>query len=260
MPEEVIIMADPTTKLAREFLEFHGYLVRKETKFYKNKELRGTASDIDIIATRSSHAKELGLKKDIVAEAKNWEILKKKTLDRIYKNQFKYINDYAISWKQLEKYISTKRFDRVIFCLATTEDVYDYALKKYRIKMVTTGFMIRLLAKAFKEKSRRWTYYPEWYNYNMIKCIIYYLFNCYAWKDKLTLEDLVWIDPEKEGYYRNRFVEVNSKFFEKFVYHQSPPRQVLSNLIEKLANERRRWLKNRLKSNKKFWFYLTKSL
>ena len=44
-------MADPTTELAREFLEFNNYLVRKETKFYRNKGQTGTASDIDIIAT-----------------------------------------------------------------------------------------------------------------------------------------------------------------------------------------------------------------
>ena len=30
------------------------------------------------------------------------------------------------------------------------------------------------------------------------------------WKDKLTLEDLVWIDPKEESYYRNRFIEINS--------------------------------------------------
>lgn len=43
-------MADPTTELAKELLEFHDYLVRKETKFYKSRKLKGTASDIDIIA------------------------------------------------------------------------------------------------------------------------------------------------------------------------------------------------------------------
>lgn len=253
-------MADPTTELASEFLEFNGYLVRKETKFYKNRKLRGTASDIDIIATRSSDSRELGLKKDIVAEAKNWEISKRKTLDRVHKNKFKYINDYEISWKQLKKYISTKRFGRVIFCLATTEDVYNYALKKYGIKIITTGFMIKHLAQAFKEKPRRWTYYPEWYNYNMIKCIMHYLFNCYMWKDRLTLEDLVWIDPKNEPRYRNRFVEVNAKFLEEFVYHQSPPREVLRILIERLAREHPTWFKRRLKSNKRFWTYLTKNV
>jgi len=67
-------MADPTTELAREFLEFNNYLVRKETKFYKNKDLKGTASDIDITTTRAINARELGLKKDIVAEAKNWKL------------------------------------------------------------------------------------------------------------------------------------------------------------------------------------------
>lgn len=214
----------------------------------------------DIIATRSINTKEPGLKKDVIAEAKNWEVTNRKTLDRIYKNRFKYIDDYGISWQQLEAYISTKRFDRVLFCLATTKDVYDYAWKKYKIKIITTGFMIKHLAKAFKEKTRRWTYYPEWYNYNMIKCIIYYLFDCYMWKDRLTLGDLVWINPKKESYYRNRFVEINSEFFEEFIYRQSPPREVLSNLIERLAEEHPTWLKGRLKSNRKFWTYLTKSV
>ena len=48
-------MADPTTELAKEFLEFNNYLVRKETKFYRNKELKGTASDIDIMRVHRSN-------------------------------------------------------------------------------------------------------------------------------------------------------------------------------------------------------------
>ena len=55
---------------------------------------------------------------------------------------------------EIKEYISTKRFDRVIFCLATTEDVFDYALKKYRIKIITTGFMVKSLVKKFKEKNK----------------------------------------------------------------------------------------------------------
>ena len=43
-------MSDPTTELAREFLEFKNYIVKKETKFYKNRKIKGTLGDIDIIA------------------------------------------------------------------------------------------------------------------------------------------------------------------------------------------------------------------
>lgn len=155
-------MADPTTELAKEFLELNDYLVRTETKFYKNKELKGTASDIDIIATRPKGMKigELELKENIIAEVKNWQIMKRKTLDKIYKNKFKHIDNRAVSWKQLRKYISSKIFDKVLFCLATTEDVYDYAIKKYEIKVITTGFIVRQIARFFKERGK-WTYYPE---------------------------------------------------------------------------------------------------
>lgn len=250
-------MADPTTELAKEFLEFNDYLVRKETKFYKNKELKGTPSDIDIIATRPERkSSELGLKANVVAEVKNWEITTKKQLVAIYKDKFKYIDDFEISWKQLRKYISSKRFDRVIFCLATKGDVYDYALEKYGIKIITSGFIIKQISKLFKESERRWTYYPEWYNYNIIKAIMYYLYSSYKWKDKLTLEDLVWIDPVEEPRYRNRFVEVNSKFLEEFVYHQSDGK-VLINLINRLSKENPDWFKKQLRSNKKFWAFLT---
>lgn len=126
-------MADPTTELASEFLELNNYLVRKETKFYKNKEQKGTASDIDIIATAPQGVKldNITFKENIVAEAKNWEVMSKKTLDQIYKRKFKYIDKDEISWPQLRKYISTKSFDKVLFCLATTEDVCTYAQRKW---------------------------------------------------------------------------------------------------------------------------------
>lgn len=252
-------MADPTTELAKEFLEFNNYSVRKETKFYKNKKLTGTPSDIDIIATSPRGIKigNIELKENVIAEVKNWEITKKKQLDKVYKDKFKYIDKPEISWKQLRKYISSKRFDKVIFCLATTEGVFNYALEKYGIKIITTGFIIKQIAKFFKESPRRWTYYPEWYNYNIIRSIMYYLFNSYKWKDKLKLEDLVWIDPVKESRYRNRFVEVNSKFLEEFVYHQTSS-EVLINLINRLAKEYPGWFIKQLKSNKKFWNRLTK--
>lgn len=253
-------MADPTTELAKEFLEFHDYLVRKETKFLRSKKLKGTPSDIDIIAISPRETKigELELKENIIAEVKNWQIMKEETLDDIYENKFQFIDDEPrISWKQLKKYIPHKRFDKVIFCLATTEDIYNYAWEEYKIKIITTGFIIKQIAELFKERERRWSYYPERYNYNVIRSILYYLYNCYKWKDKLMLEDLVWIDPIEEPRYRNQFVMLNSKFFEEFVYHQTH-REVLINLINRLAKEHPTWFKKQLKSNKKFWTYLTK--
>jgi len=257
-------MADPTTELAKEFLEFNNYSVRKETKFYKKSELKGTPSDIDIIATSPKGIKigELELKENIIAEVKNWKIMKKKTLDRIYKHKFKHIDKPEISRKQLKKYIPSTIFDKVIFCLATTEEVYNYALRKYKIKIITTGSIIRQIARFFKESPRRWTYYPESYNYNIVKSIMYYLFNSHMkrghWKDKLTLEDLVWIDPEKEPQYRNRFVEGNAKFLEDLIYHQTSG-EVFSNLINRFAREYPKWFKDELKSNKRFWAYLTEN-
>lgn len=253
-------MADPTTELAKEFLEFHDYLVRKETKFYKSKDRKGTPSDIDIIATSPRETKfgKLILNENIIAEVKNWEITKEKILDDIYEDKFQFIDDEPrIAWKQLKRYIPSKRFDRVIFCLATTERVYNYAFDEYRIKIITTGFIIKQIAELFKGKEKRWTYYPERYNYNLIRAIMYYLYNCYKWKDKLTLEDLVWIGPEEEPRYRNQFVKINSKFFEEFVYHQTGGK-VLANLISRLGKEDPSWFKRQLKSNKKFWRYLTK--
>ena len=249
-------MADPTTELAKEFLEFHDYSVRKETKFYKSKDRKGTPSDIDIIATspRETEFEELTLKENIIAEVKNWQITKKERLDDVYEDKFAFIdNEPRIAWKQLKRYVSSRRFDRVIFCLATTENVYNRALKKYRIKIITTGFIIKQIAELFKGREKRWSYYPERYNYNLIRAIMHYLYNCYKWKDKLRLEDLVWINSEDEPRYRNRFVEVNSRFFENFVLYQSSG-EVLINLISRLAKEDPGWFKKQLKYNKGFWF------
>ena len=95
-------MADPTTELAKEFLEFNDYLVRKETKFQKNKNLQGTPSDIDIIATRPTR-KQLGefeLRENIVGEAKNWTIDAKEILDEVYSDKFRFIDNYPEkSWR-----------------------------------------------------------------------------------------------------------------------------------------------------------------
>lgn len=82
-----------------------------------------------------------------------------------------------------------------------------------------------------------------------------------SWKDKLKIEDLVSIDPDKEGERRNRFVELNSKFFEDFIYYQSdrPRPCVFVNLINRIAEVGPKWLKNQLKSNRGFWKCLTKN-
>lgn len=87
-------MADPTTELAKEFLEFHDYLVRKETKFFQSRKLKGTASDIDIIAIRPRKTKigDLELEANIIAEVKNWQIMKEDTLDGIYEKKFEFID------------------------------------------------------------------------------------------------------------------------------------------------------------------------
>jgi hypothetical protein len=105
-------MADPTTELAKEFLEFNDYLVRKETKFQKNKKLQGTPSDIDIIATRPTGKKlgELELRENIIGEAKNWIIDTKDDLDDVYSDKFRFIDSYPEeSWRQLRKWVWSKK-------------------------------------------------------------------------------------------------------------------------------------------------------
>lgn len=79
------------------------------------------------------------------------------------------------------------------------------------------------------------------------------------WKDKLTLEDIVWIDLEDEPRYRDRFVEGNSKFLEDLVYYQTSG-EVFSNLIKRFAKGYLKWFRDELKSNKKFWAFLTKDM
>jgi hypothetical protein len=255
-------MADPTTELAKEFLEINGYIVRKETKFYKkikNKRPFGTASDIDIIATRSRPIKigDIKLKENIVAEAKNWEVDSKGTIDDIYNDKFKRVENFKVSWVQLKNFISSKRFDKILFCLATTEKVYKYALKEYGIKIITSGFIIKNIANFVKTSERNWSYYPEWYHYNTIRTILLYLYYT-KYKDKLTLEDLVWIDPKKNRQYTNRFVKLNSKFLEEMVYRESSG-DIIINIIKRLSKEYPWWFKKQLKTNKSFWNYLTKN-
>lgn len=224
-------MADPTTELAKEFLEVYGYSIRKVTKFTKNRKLKGTPGDIDIIAVSPKNVKfrEFELKKEIVAEVKNWEVMIKDTFDGIYDNKFKYINDYDISWQQLRYYIKSKKFDRILFCYATTDKVYSYALKK-RIRIITAGFMIKELIKFYKNQKKS-SFYPEWYNLNLIRSIMDYLVHSYKYHNKLVLEDLVWIDPEKDTQYRNKFNKLNGKLMADFLYYDN------ENLIDMIKDD-----------------------
>jgi len=250
-------VADPTTELTKEFLEINNYLVRKETKFQKNKKLQGTPSDIDIIAVspKGIQDKDFQLGKCIVGEVKNWPILKKSTLDKVYKDKFHFIDAQPrLSWKQLKKLVPTRKYEKVIFCFATTQEVYDYALNKHCIKIVTMGVMLKNLAKFFTTSERNWTYFPERYNYNAIRGLMCYLFDCSRYKDKLTLKDLVWIDPTSNPQYRNRFADLNAEFLEDFVYYQTSW-EVLGKLIDRAARDKPAWLKKRIKSNSKFWNY-----
>jgi uncharacterized protein (UPF0305 family) len=116
--------------------------------------------------------------------------------------------------------------------------------------------MLKHMTQFFKTSKRNWTYYPERYNYNAIRALMCYLFDCTRYKDKLTLDDLVWIDPETEPKYRNRFAEMNAKFFEDFVYYQTSS-EIFVKLVNRIAADYRGWFKKRLKENKKFWNYLT---
>ena len=253
-------MADPMTELAKEFLEFNDYSVRKETKFQKTKKLEGTPGDIDIIATRPNIKKigEFELRENIIGEAKNWTIDSNERLDEVYNSKFRFMDRYQEqSWKQLKRWIWSKKYDRVVFCFATTEDVFKYALEKYNIKIITAGFMIKNLAVFFMNSRRKWSYFPEQYNYNAVRTIMIYLYKCHRWKDKLTLEDLVWIDPDAEPRYRNSFIEINSEILENLIYKQSSW-EIFDRLLKRAMEEYSSSLKRRLKSNKQFWKYLTK--
>lgn len=256
-------MADPTTELTKEFLEINNYLVRKETKFQnkvKDADLFGTCSDIDILAISQLGIQraDFQLSKIIIGEVKNYSITSNKKVDSIYDKKFHFFDSRPkFAWAQLRDLIPKKEHDKVIFCRATSQQVYDYALKKYNIKIVTVGLMIKLIAEFFKHSDRNWTYYPERYHYNVIKNIMNYLYECYKWKDKLTLSDLVWIDPKEEPRWRNRFLETNAKFFEDFVYYQTSG-DILEKIIKRTAEEYPPFLKRTLKKNKKFWEYLNK--
>lgn len=249
-------MADPTTQLAKEFLEFRNYSVRLLTKFYKNKRDKGTPGDIDIIATspKGTRIGNLHLKPNIVAEVKNYEILRESTLKWIYDEKFAPIDDPQISARQLRNYISGTSFDRILFCLATTEDLARYARENLGIKVITTSLMIKELAQFFRRSKRNWTYYPESYNYNVVKSIMFHLYSSYRFKDPLLLEDLVWINPKSRGdrFYLNRFVEENSSFLEDFIY-QNLGGKTLSNLIQRAMRDDPSWTRSELRKNRRFY-------
>lgn len=210
-------MADPTTELAREFLEFNNYIVKKETKFHKNKELEGTPGDIDIIAI-SPKGVDLGefkLKKIVVAEVKSWDVTTKEQFNNIYDDKFYFINKENIGWKQLKKYISSKKFDRVLFCGGTTHEVYKHA-EKNGVRIITSGFIIKYFCDYYTEDFKD-TYYPEAYNFDLIRAIINYLNESHGFKDQLTLKDFVWIDTYKNSRYTTKFNKRNSKFMADFL-------------------------------------------
>ena len=77
---------------------------------------------------------------------------------------------------------------------------------------------------------------------------------CVRYKDKLTLEDFVHINPYKEGHYRNRFLEANAQFFEDFTCCDTTG--VLRKIIDRAATEDPSWVKSILKTNSKFQKYL----
>jgi len=118
------LVADPTTELTKEFLEINNYLVRKETKFKKNRKLEGTHSDIDIIAIspKGIQTPELQIGECVIGEVKHWEIMKKTKLDEVYKDKFRFIDTQPkIAWRQLRDLVHTRKFDKVIFCFATNQ-------------------------------------------------------------------------------------------------------------------------------------------
>ncbi len=83
----------------------------------------------------------------------------------------------------MKELMPTRKFDRVIFCFATNQSTYDYALNKYGIKMITTGQMIKSIASAVKTCGN-FTYYPERYNYHVIRSLMQYLYKCSLYKDE----------------------------------------------------------------------------
>lgn len=212
-------MTDPMTDLASEFLYLNKYHVSTEVKFYKNKEQKGTKGDIDIIARRVKNLKldDLTLGKNLVAEVKSQIIKRKTAFDNIYSDKFAYIDDLDIGWSQLKDYVPNKNFERILFCLATTEEVYEYALKKYNLRILTFGFIFKELNKLYQETGQR-TYIPGASFFSMTRWLSWYLFKSHLYQDKLTLEDFIWIDPDDEPRYTKEFNRLNSDFMSRLLW------------------------------------------
>lgn len=208
------------TELAREFLYLNKYHVSTDVKFYKNKEHKGTKGDIDIIARRVNDLKldDFILGKNLVAEVKSQIIKSKKNFDDIYSDKFAYIDDLEIGWTQLKNYVPGKNFERILFCLATTEEVYKYALKKYNLKILTFGFIFKEFNKLYQESGKR-TYIPDAPFFSMTRWFSLYLYKSHLYQDKLTLEDFIWIDPDEEPRYRKEFNKLNSEFISRFLWY-----------------------------------------
>ena len=199
---------------------------------------------------------EFSLGKNVVGEAKNWEVERRSTLDWIYRNKFRFIDNSGISRPQLRTFFKSRSFDKVLFCLATTDDVFEYAQSKYGIKVMSAGFMIKQMIKFFRSSDHNFTYYPEWYNYNMLKTVMQYLYTM-NWRDKLTLEELVCIDPRTDSRYRNHFMKTNSKFITDLISKETEG-GAFEILLRRIPDDwDRKWVKDVLKSNKGLWSYLT---
>src|SRR5208283_3820203 len=93
----------------------------------------------------------------IIGEVKNFEITTIKYFEQVYKNKFKFIDKYSDSAFEQLKYLIPQTYnkvDKVLFCLATTDEVYNYALDKHEIKIVTVGQIIKSMAKNVKDNER----------------------------------------------------------------------------------------------------------
>ena len=206
-------MGDAITGLAREFLEFNYYFVKEfvvlDEDSYIQKGFEGVAI-VDVIATSLKGADfgEFKLGKEVVAGVKNWNFNDKRQVDQMYEAKLKLVDKFDISWKDLNKWISSKKFDKVLFCSAATTEVCDYALKKYGIRIITTGFIIKQFCKMIKDTKAREgkdfifiegvkqvqihaAYYPDAVNYGRISAIIDYLNSPHKYKDKLAAEDFL---------------------------------------------------------------------
>lgn len=255
-------MADPMTELAKEFLELNNYLVRKDTKFYKKKNQEGTAGDVDIIATRPNRLvlgdREFG--SNIVGEAKQGVYDKESEIDYVYEDKFKCIDNSEICRPQLERYLPEWKFDRVLFCFAARKRACDYAWNEYKLKVVTAGFIIKQFAHHFNAKSEKsWTYYPEWYNYSLIRIIMSDLEPSEKFTDQLMLEDFVSLDPVKNPNLRNRFVDINQNLFREFVMRQNSS-EVAGDIIDYVSSEWTSWFVDRLQKNKELWKAIARRL